>query len=90
MTPVYMCLLGLLATLLLRVRHRRAVSRWWRTRACPTPGCVGRLPAEPLHKGDRYVPEQCDVCEQWVKWEYSATSRSGYIRVTPPDEEVTR
>lgn len=87
MTPIYLCLWTLLVGLLLLLRNRRAVRRWWRTRACLTPDCVGRLPAEPLHDKGEFVPEQCEICEGWVKWSNSSMF-GGYIRVRTPKEHA--
>jgi len=62
--------------------RRRSIRRWWRTKACPHPDCVGRLPAEPLHTGYAgYHKEQCEVCQNWVQWDTSRIPIAGYNRV---------
>lgn len=65
--------------------RRRAIRRWWKTKACPHPDCVGRLPAEPLSMpGYDHVfeKEQCEVCQNWVLWKSMKTGfLGGYVRV---------
>lgn len=66
--------------------RRRSIRRWWRTKPCPHPDCVGRLPAEPLTipgVHNYYAKEQCEVCQNWVQWDSTKVGGviGGYIRV---------
>lgn len=49
--------------------RRRSIRRWWRTKACPHPNCIGRMPATPVHHDwSTYALEQCEVCQNWCGW----------------------
>lgn len=68
--------------------RRRTLRRWWRTKACPHPDCVGRLPANPLCvPGYDYVfeKEQCELCQGWVLYDKGITFGGSYRRIRGPN-----
>lgn len=69
--------------------RRRSIRRWWRTKPCPHPDCVGRLSANPLRQNHAweyvYAPEVCEVCQGRVIFVRGAFL-SEYDRLAPKEE----